>query len=205
MSHTRKMLLLFTRFPEAGRTKTRLIPILGAVGAATLQRQLTEKTLRQATAFSELHGLPLEVHFAGGDEVAMQQWLGPHSFRRQSAGTIGDRMNHAFAQAFADGRAQVVLIGTDCPGLSEEILQQAFLALRDSDLVLGPAMDGGYYLIGLNQSRPFLFNDIAWGTASVLQQTLAKAKFLNVSQLALLHDIDRPQDLVHFDYHPNSQ
>lgn len=204
MSHTQKKLILFTRLPEAGRAKTRLIPALGAVGAATLQRQLTEHTLLQAQAFSERQGLPLEIHFADGDEEAMQHWLGAHAFKRQAAGSIGDRMKQAFAQAFADGMGQVVLIGTDCPGLNEGVLRQAFLALHDSDLVLGPAVDGGYYLIGLKQSRPVLFDAIAWGTASVLQQTLAKAKSLHVSQLAPLHDIDRPQDLVHFDYHPNS-
>ena len=196
------MLLLFTRFPEPGRSKTRLIPALGAVGAARLQSQLTEQTLRLAEAFSNRHDLALEIYFAGGDEEAMQQWLGPHICKRQVVGSLGDRMQHAFTQAFADGMTQVVLIGADCPGLSADILRQAFLALRDSDLVLGPALDGGYYLIGLKQSRPLLFDDIAWGSASVLQQTLAKAKALNVSQLTPLHDIDRPQDLVHFDYHP---
>ena len=204
MSDDKKLLILFTRFPEAGRSKTRLIPALGAAGAASLQRQLTENTLRQAQAVRDRLGLALEIHFAGGDEEAMAQWLGAHAFRRQGAGSLGDRMQRAFARAFADGMEQVVLIGSDCPGLGAGILEQAFLALDDSDLVLGPALDGGYYLIGLNAARPFLFDGIAWGTAAVLQQTLAKAKALHITHLAPLHDIDRPQDLVHFGYHPHA-
>lgn len=205
MPQNRKTLILFTRFPEAGTTKTRLIPTLGAVGAAALQRQMTEHTLRQAQAFRQRCDLALEIHFHGGDYGDMARWLGPNTFRRQASGTIGERMQQAFGQAFANGMTPVVLIGTDCPGLSEEILHQAFLALEESDLVLGPALDGGYYLIGLTQPQPFLFNNIAWGTPAVLQQTLAQAVSLNVRQLAALHDIDRPQDLAHFDYHSNPQ
>jgi uncharacterized protein len=205
MPHNRKTLIIFTRFPESGATKTRLIPALGADGAAALQRQMTEQTLRQAKAFSDRYDLALEIHFQGGDYAAMSRWLGVHTFRLQTSGTIGERMERAFAQAFAGGMAPVVLIGTDIPGLNEDILHQAFLALQESDLVLGPALDGGYYLIGLNEPRPFLFDDIAWGTPSVFKQTLAKANSLNVSLLATLHDIDRPQDLAHFDYHPNPQ
>jgi len=205
MKKSRKVLIIFTRFPESGNTKTRLIPALGADGAAALQRQMTEQTLRQAKEFSNRYGIALEIHFQGGDHAAMARWLGPHTFRLQASGTIGERMNQAFAQAFASGMAPVVLIGTDCPGLTEGGLRQAFLSLQESDLVLGPALDGGYYLIGLNEPRPFLFDDIAWGTPSVLEQTLAKANPLNTSQLAALHDIDRPQDLAHFDYHSNQK
>jgi len=205
MPQNRKTLILFTRFPQSGFTKTRLIPALGADGAAALQRQLTERIVREAQAFNSRSDLALEIHFDGGDAAEMERWLGPHTFRRQTAGNIGERMNQAFAQAFACGMTPVVLIGSDCPGLSEDILRQAFLALQESDLVLGPALDGGYYLIGLNQPQPFLFDNIAWGTPSVLQQTLTQANSLNVRQLAALHDIDRPQDLAHFNYHPSPQ
>ncbi len=203
MPQIKKTLIIFTRFPQAGTTKTRLIPALGAEGAATLQRQMTEHTLQQAKACRNRSGLTLEIHFQGGDHAAMAQWLGPHSFKPQASGSIGERMSQAFTSTFANAMASVVLIGTDCPELTEDILHQAFLALRENDIVLGPALDGGYYLIGLNEPSPFLFRDIAWGTASVLEQTLAKANSLKVSQLATLHDIDRPQDLAHFNYHSN--
>jgi hypothetical protein len=203
--HTRKALLIFTRFPEAGTTKTRLIPTLGPQGAAALQRQMTGHIVDMATALGRREGLTLEIHFQGGDPQAMVQWLGPQTFKRQAAGSIGQRMEQAFAHAFASGLGPVVLIGSDCPALSPDLLSQAFLALTERDLVLGPALDGGYYLIGLNEPRPWLFDDIAWGTAAVLTQTLAKAHSLNVSQLTALHDIDRPQDLAHLHYHSHPQ
>ncbi len=206
MAPYRKKLIVFTRFPEPGTTKTRLIPALGPDGAAALQGQMTENTLRQAEAFCNRHDVTLEIHFQGGDHAAMSRWLGPHTFKQQSTtGSIGEKMAQTFAQAFASGLTQVVIVGTDCPGLREGILLQAFMALQGSDLVLGPALDGGYYLIGLTGPRPFLFHDIAWGSPSVLAQTLAKAHTLKVSQLTALHDIDRPEDLAHFDYHSNPQ
>ncbi|MDD5759340.1 MAG: TIGR04282 family arsenosugar biosynthesis glycosyltransferase [Desulfobulbaceae bacterium] len=200
----RLLLILFTRYPEPGNTKTRLIPALGADGAADLQRQLTEHAvLKVKEVCCTQPDLALEIHFQGGDAAAMTSWLGAHNFRQQTAGTIGQRMERAFAHAFSSGRTAVVLIGTDCPGLNTDILHEAFDALHKNDLVIGPAVDGGYYLIGLKAPHPFLFDDISWGSASVLQQTLAKANSLTVSLLPPLHDIDRPDDLAHFDYHPN--
>lgn len=205
MLDDRKNLILFTRFPQPGNTKTRLIPVLGPVGACDLQRRMTEQVMRQAAAFCRQHGVRLEIFFEGGDQAAMVEWLGAYPCTAQGAGTIGERMEQAFAQAFARGMRQVVIIGTDCPGLQQDTLRQAFLALRDNDLVLGPAMDGGYYLIGLSQARPFLFAGIAWGTAAVLQQTMAQAHSLNVRHLVALHDIDRPEDLVHFHHHSHPE
>lgn len=205
MGHNRKALILFTRFPEPGATKTRLIPALGPDGAAALQRQLTEKALRQAEDFRLQGNVELEIHFEGGSPASMGQWLGQHIFKPQAAGTIGERMEQAFSQAFACGMAAVVLIGTDCPGITADILRQAFQALRGNDLVLGPALDGGYYLIGLSKPHPFLFHDIAWGTSAVLQQTLSQAQGLQVYQLPSLNDIDRPEDLHHFNYHPRPE
>ncbi len=201
----RKTLIIFTRFPEAGGTKTRLIPVLGPEGAATLQRRLTEQTVRQAQAFCHGQGIGLEIHFQGGGQESMRQWLGPQIFKPQGAGTIGERMAQAFREAWAEGRGPVVIIGTDIPGLSQEILAQAFIGLQGNDLVLGPAMDGGYYLIGLTAAYPALFRDIAWGTPVVLEQTLARARALTVCQLTALHDIDRPEDLAHLDHHPHPE
>jgi hypothetical protein len=198
-------LILFTRYPRPGTTKTRLIPALGPQGAATLQRWMTEQALAQALACSRRCGVAVEIHFTGAKESAMRWWLGPHTFTPQARGTVGARMAHSFATAFASGVKRVVIIGSDCPGMTKETLEAAFTALERHELVLGPAMDGGYYLIGLTRPQPHLFADIAWGEGSVLQQTLAKAQALTIHQLAPLHDIDRPQDLVHLDYHPHPQ
>ena len=191
-------LILFTRYPEPGKTKTRLIPLLGAEGAATLQRQMTEQKLAEVNQLLTFYPLSVEVHFAGGNEQLMQEWLGLNwVYRRQSEGDIGDRMASAFQASFAAGMNTVVLIGTDCPELNAPLLAEAFQLLRQHNLVLGPALDGGYYLIGLRGLIPELFTGIPWSTAEVLQQTLSVAQRLGlaVAKLPLLSDIDRPEDL----------
>lgn len=199
------ILILFTRYPEPGATKTRLIPALGPQGAASLQRWMSERALGLAHSFCQRQGLSLEIHFEGGGEEAMRAWLGPQRFTPQVGTTVGERMAHAFALAFSTGVKRAVIIGSDCPGLTVAILEQAFCRLQGCDLVLGPARDGGYYLIGLTEPRPSLFTDIAWGTATVLQQTLDRARSLTISQLPPLHDIDRPEDLAHLDHHPDQE
>lgn len=195
---TTECLILFTRYPEPGKTKTRLIPALGAEGAATLQRQMTEQKLAEVNQLLTFYPLSVEVHFAGGNEQLMQEWLGSSLvYRRQSEGDIGDRMASAFQASFAAGMNAVVVIGTDCPDLNALLIAEAFQLLRQHDLVLGPALDGGYYLIGLRRLIPELFTGIPWSTAEVVQQTITIAQRLGlpVAKLPLLSDIDRPEDL----------
>ena len=195
---TRECLIVFTRYPEPGKTKTRLIPVLGAEGAATLQRKMTENQLAEVKELQAFYSLSVEVHFAGGNEQLMQNWLGSNLiYRRQSEGDIGCRMASAFQASFAAGMNGVVIIGIDCPDLNAQVIAQAFQALCQHDLVLGPAQDGGYYLIGLRRLIPELFTGISWSTAEVLQQTLSIAQKLElaVALLPLLSDIDRPEDL----------
>ncbi|MDP8962444.1 MAG: TIGR04282 family arsenosugar biosynthesis glycosyltransferase [Cyanobacteriota bacterium] len=194
----RERLIIFTRYPEPGKTKTRLIPVLGEEGAATLQRQMTEHKLAEVRKLQVFHPLSIEVHFAGGNEQLMQGWLGSNIiYRHQSEGDIGCRMASAFQASFEGGMNRVVLIGSDCPDLNAQLLAQAFQALEQHDLVLGPARDGGYYLIGLHHLLPELFTGISWSTAEVLQQTqsIAKRLELAVAYLPLLSDVDRPEDL----------
>lgn len=195
---TRECLIIFTRYPEAGKTKTRLIPVLGAEGAAKLQRKMTEQKLAEVDKVQSFYPLSIEVHFAGGTEQLMQEWLGSNRvYRQQSDGDIGCRMASAFQLSFAAGMTAVVLIGTDCPELNAPLMAEAFQLLRQHDLVLGPAIDGGYYLIGLRRLIPELFTGIPWSTAEVWSQTLRIAQRLSlaVAQLPLLSDVDRPEDL----------
>jgi len=195
----RERLIIFTRYPEPGKTKTRLIPALGKEGAAMLQRQMTEQKLAQAKKLQTYFPLSLEIHFAGGNEQLMQEWLGSNiTYKRQNEGDIGCRMTSAFHESFQTGMKQVVLIGTDCPELDTKLMNQAFEALIQHDLVLGPALDGGYYLIGLNRFIPELFTGISWSTAEVLSQTLSIAQKLEltVAFLPTLSDVDRPEDLA---------
>ena len=190
-------LIIFTRYPEPGLTKTRLISALGAEGAAKLQQQMTEHTLVQARQWRDRFS-SVEVHFAGGSHQLMQQWLGTDLiYRQQEAGDLGQRMQLAFERSFAAGISRVVMIGIDCPDVTATLLTQAFEALSHSALVLGPAADGGYYLIGLNRSIPELFAGIHWGTDQVLAttQVIAQRLGLAIFFLPVLHDVDRPEDL----------
>jgi hypothetical protein len=194
----RKCLIIFTRYPEPGKTKTRLIPVLGAEGAATLQRQMTEQKLAQVRELQAAYPVSVEVHFTGGNEQLMQSWLGSSLiYQRQSEGDIGCRMASAFQASFEAGMNNVVLIGIDCPDLNAQLMAEAFQALHQHDLVLGPAVDGGYYLIGLRRLIPELFTGIRWSTAEVLPETLRIAHRLElaVAKLRLLSDVDRPEDL----------
>lgn len=195
---SRECLIVFTRYPEPGKTKTRLIPVLGAEGAATLQRQMTEHTLAQVKELQSERLVSATICFAGGNQQLMQNWLGTSfDYQPQSDGDLGRRMAIAFETTLEAGTQSVVIIGSDCPDLNAQLMMQAFQALEQHDLVLGPARDGGYYLIGLRRLIPELFTGISWSTTEVLQQTMNIAQKLElaVASLPLLSDVDRPEDL----------
>ncbi len=190
--------ILFTRYPEPGRTKTRLIPALGPEGAARIQRRMTERVVQMLRSLIPLRPVDMEIHFEGGSAALMAQWLGHDLlFCEQIPVDLGTRLQGAFARGFGQGTRRVVIIGSDCPDLDRNIVNMALDGLKDVDLVLGPAHDGGYYLIGLQKSAPQLFVGIPWGTARVRKHTLerARAQGLSVLLLPILADVDRPTDL----------
>lgn len=194
----RDQVIVFTRYPEPGKTKTRLIPALGPEGAATVQRQMTEHTLARIRELAKKRSVSVEVRYEGGSRRLMRRWLGQDlSYCRQGGGDLGARLNRAFCDAFAAGMERVVIMGADCPGLTGEIIERALAALEQSDVVLGPALDGGYYLIGLRRPIPDLFANVSWGTAEVLEQTRRIINRIGLSSVLLepLGDVDRPEDL----------
>lgn len=194
-------LIVFTRYPEAGKTKTRLIPELGGEGAADLSRELIGYTLRMAEAVGNHPRTHVSIYFTGCDEADARTLApGDYSYQVQEGTGLGSRMNAAFTATFNDGYERAVIIGTDCPELIEGTVAAAFAELADADLVLGPAMDGGYYLIGLKAPRPELFQGIEWGSGSVFASTVAAARNLGLSVAVLetLRDVDRPEDLTHY-------
>lgn len=203
MSAAPDRLILFTRWPAPGTTKTRLIPLLGPEGAAEFQRRLTERAARVAAAARTGGGLSLEIRHSGGTEADMRRWLGERfRYRPQGRGDVGARMRACLDAAFAEGARRAVLIGADIPALTPEILTRAFAALDDCDLVFGPAADGGYYLIGATPagfrgSRVYLGPGVAWGASDVLARTLrlARGANLNCTLLEPLADVDGPADL----------
>jgi hypothetical protein len=198
MSSRWRRLILFARFPEPGRVKTRLIPALGPEGAAALHRRLVLRTLRTALAACRAADAELEIRFTGGDENALHHWLGDEVFcRAQSDGDLGRRMAGAFADSFREGARATVIIGSDCPELTADLLAAAFDKLFQASVVLGPATDGGYYLIGLTQPVPQLFRGIRWSTETVLAESLHALEQINVKPalLSSLNDLDLPGDL----------
>ncbi len=196
-------LIIFTRYPEPGKAKTRMIPRLGATGAAELQRRMTEHLVARLRDTATTRPLPIEIRFEGGDENRMRQWLGPQfSFQPQGTGDIGRRMGRAFDDGFQNGCETIVVIGSDIPEITGAIIQRAFDELKSRELVLGPAADGGYYLIGLHRAAckragHRLFSGIGWGSGRVLDQTVAAADKLGLRCILLetLADVDRPADL----------
>jgi len=195
---SRQRLIIFTKYPEPGKVKTRLIPVLGEEGAASLHQAMTERTLRWATTFSRKNPDLIEIWFDGGSQRRMEEWLGPEfNYYHQGEGDLGERMARAFRENFQRGRKEVVLVGVDCPELTAFHGQAAFDALKNHDLVLGPTNDGGYCLIGLKRMVPEIFKSITWGTGKVHHETLERAKNrdLSVKNLNILHDVDAPQDL----------
>ena len=192
-------LVVFTRYPEPGRVKTRLIPVLGASGTAELQRAMTRHTLAAAADLRRRAvDLDVVVRFTGSTQPLMERQYGAEwSFQEQGEGELGARLERAIRDAFEEGREQVAVIGSDCPELNSELLHHAFHTLNSADVVLGPAADGGYYLIGLRETRPSLFANIPWGTGEVLDRTVREARRigLEVRLLPMLRDVDRAEDL----------
>ena len=187
-------LIVFTRYPEPGRVKTRLIPVLGPEGAAQLHHRLTAETLSWASGLAGERPMSLDVCFDGGTVELMSARFGSGlNYVPQVDGDLGAKL--IAATESMDG--PTVLIGTDCPDLGPDIVLNAFEALQSADLVLGPASDGGYYLIGLNRPTPQVFTDIPWGTDQVCHLTnqVATAAGFSVALLPMLDDLDRPEDL----------
>jgi hypothetical protein len=190
-------ILVFAKAPVPGEAKTRLIPALGATGAAALHERLVDRALATAAAAAvgpvELCCAP-DVRHPAFATLARAHGATP---REQGSGDLGDRMHAAFSRALAGAPAAIV-IGSDCPALAPQHLREAAAALADGeDAVLAPAEDGGYVLIGLARPERSLFERIAWGGPTVLAETRARlaAAGLRWREIATLWDVDRPADL----------
>lgn len=191
-------LIVFTRWPEPGKAKTRLIPALGAEGAADLQRSMTRQTVGRAWAFGVATRTRIIIAHEGGSAPQMRGWLGPLTFEEQAAGDLGLRLAHSMLRAGTRGARKIVIVGSDCPALRETHFQAAFDRLDTCDVVLGPVHDGGYALIGMRGPYPCLFQNIPWSTDRVTAATLeqARGRGLTTALLESLEDVDEPADLA---------
>lgn len=191
-------LLVLARHPARGRVKTRLAREIGDLAALAVYRRMLGWTISLARAEARR-----------GRRVAI--WVDPPgripAFRRgharglacvpQPRGDLGARLRAAFRGAFRSGALRAVAIGTDCPALRRRHLDEAFRRLRGTDAVLGPAADGGYYLLGLARPVPGLFDRIAWGGPRVLRQTLGRLRLAGIRAWVLpaLRDVDEARDM----------
>lgn len=186
-------LLLFAKYPEPGRVKTRLARTVGADQAARLYREMIETVIRKTKPLDG--GYKRVLCFDPPErEDDFGKWFPLLEVRPQSRGDLGQRMSTAFQESFATGSNRVVLIGTDCVDVDRSLVSDAFDRLDHdkTDLVLGPAEDGGYYLIGMKRHHFPLFEKMPWSTASVFDETLQKASRLNLTIVLLktLADLD---------------
>ena len=196
---SRSCVLVFSRTPEPGRVKTRLIPAVGAEGAAAVHAALVEHTLGVVCHYCQSAAASGVICVAGQPDVLpWTSWASCFTICEQHGNGLGERLGHAFREAFREGPGMVIAVGTDCPDLDAGRLAEAMIALDRADVVFGPAHDGGYYLVGMRRPCPELFQNIAGGTGSVLRQTLATARRLGlrVRLLPVLSDIDEPEDLL---------
>lgn len=191
---TDNALIIFVKNLIEGRVKTRLAATLGNDGAMDIYKQLLKNTQNSILTFEA------DKIVFYSDFIEEEIWE-KNSFQNkiQQGNDLGERMKNAFKSSFIAGYEKIVIIGTDCPGIHKSILENAFMALNNLDIVIGPATDGGYYLLGMKKEHPFLFQNIEWSTDKVLQQTidLCNKNRLSYFLLPELSDIDEEKDLIH--------
>jgi len=189
----KRLLLLFVRNPELGKIKTRLAAAVGPEKALEIYLHLLQHT-RHVT-----QQLPVNKQVYYADRIE-QNDLWPdaqYQKRVQPEGNLGQKMEAAFAAAFAEGYTSVVIIGSDCLKLTTELVQHAFDKLQTHDVVVGPAEDGGYYLLGMKKLYPEFFRNKHWSTADVFPDTLQDILHLHLTYALLprLSDVDYVEDL----------
>jgi rSAM/selenodomain-associated transferase 1 len=190
-------LLIFVRTPRPGKVKTRLARSLGDEKAAEFYRLCTDATIGEIKQLSRV--VERYIFFAEPVDTYEMSHLDSLGFNAavQEGENLGRRLCNAFSRVLENGAQKVVIVASDVPDLSASIMKEAISSLDNSDVVIGPCYDGGYYLIGMKELHEQLFHGIPWGTERVYQQTLdaAKEKGLTVIQLPILIDIDTEADL----------
>lgn len=187
-------LLIFQKNPVKGLVKTRLAATLGEDMALSIYQFLLDRT------FTEVNKIGQKVMVFYSDFIPKEYPFPTHSLYLQEGIDLGEKMKNSFQLVFSKGFQKAVIIGTDCPDLTSDVLIEAFSQLDQTDLVIGPAADGGYYLLGMKSEHSFLFQGIEWSTSEVFSRTLEQANHHNLtfSLLPMLHDIDEEEDWRRF-------
>lgn len=191
MPANRPVLIIFIKNPEKGKVKTRLAASVGEDRALAIYKSLLDHTRKCALA------VPADRLLFYSQTIAEQDNWSSANFQKrlQHSGDLGDRITAAFQQGFSVGN-KVMIIGSDCPQLSGDLIAEAFQALDKHDFVIGPALDGGYYLLGMNHFTPEVFADIVWSTDQVAAQTRIKMQAAGgtIFELPALSDVDYAED-----------
>lgn len=194
----KNLLLIFVKNPEKGTVKTRLAKTVGHEKALNTYLKLLDYTIEVAEKVEAKKQIWYSLFADNSDG------LGGPGFEKkvQHGENLGIRMSAAFKQGFNDGFKKILIIGSDCPGISAEIIENGYDRLDRQDVVIGPSEDGGYYLIGSNKFIPEIFNEIPWSTENVYPETIRvlKNKSLSYSLLPVLNDIDTEEDLRNSDF-----
>ncbi len=189
----KQALIIFVRKPQPGKVKTRLAAVIGAEAALAIYKKLLQHTCAVAQQINAGKAI-----FYAGEKVENDLWSGPDVFKYLQPETdLGHRMKTAFETVFKGGAGRAVIIGSDCPSLTANHLALAFAALEKNDVVIGPAADGGYYLLGMKRLHPELFQNIPWSTDRVYTDTIAVLQQLGLryQTLETLTDVDEEKDL----------
>lgn len=186
-------LLIFTRNPIYGKVKTRLAATIGHDKALAVYQSLIEHTAAVTKSIEATKIVYYSDFIINGDA-----WNNTYLKTVQQGADLGERMSNAFSDALKYGAKKAIIIGTDCYDLNEAIITEAFEQLNSYDVVIGPALDGGYYLLGMKVHYHQLFENITWSTETVLSETRARCNKLGLTYflLPVLNDIDDEQDLI---------
>ena len=192
---TKSLLIIFTRNPELGKVKTRLATNIGDASALKIYQFLLDHT---ALITKEIK-VDKQVYYS--EKITDEDlWSSDiYSKRLQKGSDLGERMLYAFKRGFIDGYKNIIIIGSDLYDLTQSDLENAFNSLKDHNFVLGPAKDGGYYLLGMSRMIPELFNNKNWGTNEVLNATLNDLKEESVILLPFKNDVDYFEDIQHIE------
>lgn len=191
------MLLIFVKYPESGKVKTRLAKNIGSESAALLYRKMAESIIYDLSKLADYR----KIIFFDPPERRndVMRWLKFNglSFIAQEGNSLGEKMSNAFSHAFSLGADKAVVIGTDCPQITTQTIVKAFEKLETSEVVIGPSYDGGYYLLGLKSLIPEVFHGIDWSTNIVFDQTMKRLRQSGIESecLEMLRDVDTVEDL----------
>ncbi|MEO6667869.1 MAG: TIGR04282 family arsenosugar biosynthesis glycosyltransferase [Ferruginibacter sp.] len=192
----KQALIIFAKNPEVGKVKTRLAASIGNEAALAVYHQLLLHTV-SATEYLLVDKFVFYSDYIQQEDI----WCNKHYFKELQQGIdLGERMKNAFALIFQKGYDKIAIIGTDCPGLNAEIIMNTFACLQYNDVAIGPAEDGGYYLLAINKLHDELFEGIKWSTDNVFNITISKCDALHLTHylLPVLNDVDEEKDLQTF-------